>query len=167
MVTDNNGHLLEDRHILTDPQSIEAATVWLTSLAPIAIGIEGTSSYGSTITAVLLGAGHTIMEVTAANKVTRRQRGKSDLIDALQAAEAIRIGQRVSPVKDLSNLPDYALHTLSGLRRCVSRPRSETNSTPLPVLSRSREGQVDPRQGHRLAAVPGTVSRGHQMAAPP
>lgn len=133
-LTDAHGHLVETRRTTTDPEAINEAVTWLTGLAPLAIGIEGTSSYGASIAVALQAAGHTIMEVTAANKVVRRQRGKSDELDALQAAEAVRIGQRVSPVKDLSILPP--LRAAYTLRTSALRQRTQVGNE-LHAIARS------------------------------
>ncbi|MFT3887078.1 MAG: IS110 family transposase [Arachnia sp.] len=105
VVLDDHGHHVADYKTPTDPDAITRAVAWITSYAPTQAGIEGTNSYGAQITRQLLNTGIDVKEVSAPNKVTRRRQGKSDLIDAIAAADAVRTGQRVSPVKNLTILP--------------------------------------------------------------
>lgn len=105
VVLDDYGHPIADRKTSTDPEAIDQTVAWILDHSPAQVGVEGTSSYGAAITRQLITAGVTVMEVTAPNKIVRHRQGKSDLIDATQAADAVRTRQRVSPVKNLTILP--------------------------------------------------------------
>lgn len=64
-----------------------------------AFGIEGTGSYGAGLSRALSAQGFRIVEVNRPNRQLRRQRGKSDTIDAEAAARAVLAGQADAPPK--------------------------------------------------------------------
>ena len=67
---------------------------WLEGLGTVRlVGIEGTGSYGAGLTRVLRAAGETVHEVSRPNRRVRRNRGKSDPIDAEVAARNVLAGQ--------------------------------------------------------------------------
>jgi transposase len=53
------------------------------------VGIEGTHSYGAGVTMHLQSAGIRVVEVIRPNRQVRRMRGKSDPIDAYEAAKSV------------------------------------------------------------------------------
>lgn len=125
-VIDDRGHVIDTMHCATEPAALILAVDWLAGHAPAAVGIEGTSSYGASITRLLQLRAITVWEVTAPNKVVRRNAGKSDTIDAIQAAEAARTGQRLSPVKNLTNLP--RLRALNNFRSSAVSSRTQVGN---------------------------------------
>src|SRR5690625_3276874 len=64
------------------------------------IGVEGTNSYGAGLTRALITAGFIVKEVLRPTRQVRRLRGKSDSIDAVEAARAIISNHGVSEAKD-------------------------------------------------------------------
>lgn len=107
-VIDDHGEMITHRTITTAPASITAATAWIAALPGlVGVGIEGSSSYGAALSKAFQQHHPTtpLVEVTAPNRMVRRRRGKSDLIDAVQAADAARTSQRTAPVKDVVTLP--------------------------------------------------------------
>jgi transposase len=58
-----------------------------------AFGIEGTGSYGAGLSRALTSQGCRVIEVDRPNRRLRRQRGKSDTIDAEAAARAVLAGE--------------------------------------------------------------------------
>lgn len=64
-----------------------------------AVGVEGTGSYGAELARVLANAGMRVLEVTRANRADRRLRGKSDPLDAHQAALSVLAGRGLSTPK--------------------------------------------------------------------
>lgn len=56
-------------------------------------GIEGTGSYGRGLTAAVRRSGSDVAEVMRPNRQDRHRRGKSDLLDAENAARAVLAGQ--------------------------------------------------------------------------
>jgi len=58
----------------------------------ICVGVEGTGSYGAGLMRHLRSAGISVVEVNRPNRQLRRQRGKSDTVDAEAAARAALSG---------------------------------------------------------------------------
>ncbi|WP_333766869.1 IS110 family transposase [Streptomyces sp. IBSBF 2435] len=58
----------------------------------LAFGIEGTGSYGATLTSFLRRAGHKVVESGRPDRRLRRMNGKSDTLDAENAARAVLAG---------------------------------------------------------------------------
>ena len=56
------------------------------------VGVEGTGSYGAGLAGALNAAGLTVVEVARQDWQARRRRGKSDPLDAHQAAIAVLVG---------------------------------------------------------------------------
>lgn len=72
---------------------------WLTRWGPlVAVGVEGTGSYGAGLTRHLNSHGVSVEEVNRPDRSERRRRGKSDILDAEAAARAVLAG-RTSPAK--------------------------------------------------------------------
>jgi transposase len=70
---------------------------WLQAAGPVAqVGVEGTGSYGAGICRELSAAGVEVVEVNRPDRSQRRRRGKSDVLDAVAAAEAARSGNRIA-----------------------------------------------------------------------
>src|SRR4029453_5606786 len=57
------------------------------------VGVEGTGAYGAGLARFLRGAGVAVLEVSRPNRQARRQHGKSDTIDAIEAARAALSGR--------------------------------------------------------------------------
>lgn len=64
-----------------------------------AVGVEGTGCYGAGLSRALAAQGFRIIEVNRPNRQLRRQRGKSDAVDAEAAARAVLAGQADAPPK--------------------------------------------------------------------
>lgn len=79
------------------------------------IGVEGTNSYGAGLTRSLLEADYTVHEVLRPTRQVRRMDGKSDPIDAVEAAHTVLSGRGVSIVKDSAS-PAESLRFLLAAR---------------------------------------------------
>jgi transposase len=67
---------------------------WLSGFGPVArVGVEGTGSYGAGLARFLRAAGVQVVEVDRPNRQARRRSGKSDPLDAVEAARAALSGQ--------------------------------------------------------------------------
>ena len=67
---------------------------WLGGFGPVGrVGVEGTGAYGAGLTRFLRGSGVEVIEVDRANRQARRQHGKSDPADAIEAARAAHNGR--------------------------------------------------------------------------
>lgn len=110
-VIDAWGRDLADREFPTTPAGYRDALAFITSHGEVVmIGIEGTSSYGIGITRAALAAGLEVREVIRPERSVRRRQGKSDPIDAYQAAHAVLSGRAATPAKSADIEPLRALH---------------------------------------------------------
>lgn len=67
---------------------------WMSSFGPVArVGVEGTGAYGAGLSRYLQRNGVAVVEVDRANRQARRQVGKSDPADAVEAARAAQSGR--------------------------------------------------------------------------
>jgi len=73
---------------------------WLQSFGTVVlVGVEGTGSYGAGLTRHLLDKGVRVVEVDRPNRQERRRAGKSDPLDAVEAARAALSGRAKSGPK--------------------------------------------------------------------
>ncbi len=74
---------------------------WLAGLGTVAdAGVEGTGSYGYRLAQLLAGRGIQVWEVNCPDRSRRRRRGKSDPVDAENAARAVLAGEASAIPKD-------------------------------------------------------------------
>lgn len=85
------------------------------SPSEVRVGVEGTNSYGAGLTRVLAAAGFTVFEVLRPTRQVRRMDGKSDPIDAIEAARTLISGRGISVPKS-SVGPAEALRYLNAAR---------------------------------------------------
>jgi transposase len=110
-VIDDRGHELGDRAFPTTPTGYRRALAFLASHGKVlAVGVEGSSSYGAGFARSAFTTGLVVVEVMRPDRAERRRLGKSDPIDAYQAARAALSHHRVAPVKDASVEGIRALH---------------------------------------------------------
>ena len=93
-VLDEIGGLLGTESFAADPEGYSDLLTWLESFGDVTkVGVEGTGSYGAGITRFLARAGIHVVEVDRQNRQARRQAGKSDPLDAVEAARAALSGR--------------------------------------------------------------------------
>lgn len=79
--------------ITTDTRGFAALQAWAEAHGKIiAFGIEGTGSYGATLTSFLRRAGYKVLEAGRPDRRMRRMNGKSDTLDAENAARSVLAG---------------------------------------------------------------------------
>jgi transposase len=93
-----------------------------------AFGIEGTGSYGAGLSRALSAQGFRVIEVNRPNRQLRRQRGKSDTIDAEAAARAVLAGQADAPPKSGDGEVEMIRH-LKIARDTALKSRTQTMVT--------------------------------------
>ncbi|MEO5654168.1 MAG: IS110 family transposase [Marmoricola sp.] len=94
------GRELDDQEFATTPAGYRQALQFLTDLGQVTgIGIEGTSSYGLGVTRAAREAGLEVFEVIGPERAVRRREGKSDPLDAYQAAQAVLTGRATAAAK--------------------------------------------------------------------
>lgn len=99
-VIDTAGAVVADRQFTTSPAGTRALLAWLGQWQIESVGIEQTGTYGSGVSVALLQAGHQVIDVNTPDLTVRAGRGKSDPIDAVMAAEAVRTGRAATIAKD-------------------------------------------------------------------
>ncbi len=97
---DENGRLLSVAHFPTTSSGYEKLHAWLGAFGTIArVGIEGTGSYGAGLSRYFRKKSVSVVEVNRPNRQLRRQRGKSDSVDAEAAARAALAGEATGTPK--------------------------------------------------------------------
>lgn len=90
---DELGRRLAELQVPTTQAGCTKLVAWATGLGELGSwGIEGTGSYGAGLTKHLLKAGHAVIEVDRPDRKARRHKGKSDSVDAEQAARSVMSG---------------------------------------------------------------------------
>jgi transposase len=97
---DQHGQVLGDAQFPATPDGCTQLLGWLTGFGPItAIGVEGTGSYGKQLATLLHHNNTTVLEVSRPNRRTRRNHGKSDVLDAINAARTALSGDGTATPK--------------------------------------------------------------------
>jgi transposase len=92
-VMDTIGGILATLTIATDTGGFKQLLEWAASFGRVlAFGVEGTGSYGATLTSFLRRHGHKVVEAGRADRRLRRANGKSDTLDAENAARSVLAG---------------------------------------------------------------------------
>ena len=99
-------------------------TGWVTSFGEVlAIGVEGTGSWGAGLSRHLRARGLNVIEVNKPNRHNRRRRGKTDPIDAEAAARAVLAGDATATPK-AGDGPVEALRQLRVARAGAMKART-------------------------------------------
>jgi transposase len=94
------GGLLGTESFSTDSAGYKALLSWLASFGDVTkVGVEGTSSYGAGLARHLRRVGVEVIEVDRPNRQKRRSSGKSDPLDAVEAARAALGGRATGSPK--------------------------------------------------------------------
>lgn len=97
---------------------------WLRGLGSVvAVGVEGTHSYGAGLTRALHTAGVSVFEVNRPDRRKRRQKGKSDTQDAINAAAAVQSGEATALPKTGTG-PVEAIRMLRSVRASAVKART-------------------------------------------
>ena len=100
-VVDERGKILNSASFDANARGYAALRRWLESFGTLErVGVEGTGSYGAGLTGHLQDHGVEVVEVNRPNRQMRRQRGKSDPVDAEAAARAALNGEATVVPKD-------------------------------------------------------------------
>jgi transposase len=91
---DGNGGVLGVRSFATTPAGFRELHGWLIDFGAVTrVGVEGTGAYGAGLARFLRTRELEVIEVDRPNRQLRRQAGKSDTIDAIEAARAALSGR--------------------------------------------------------------------------
>ena len=112
VITDTGLHLA-DKEFPAAGAGYQAIIDFITGLGTVlAAGVEGTGSYGAEVSRILIREGIHVGKVMRPNRQARRLRGKSDPLDAYQAAESVLAGRADTAPKSR----DGAVESLRVLR---------------------------------------------------
>jgi transposase len=129
-VLDTSGSVLGTQSFSTTRAGYRALLRWMRPFGDVRqVGIEGPGSYGAGITRHLHEAGIDIFEVDRPDRADRRLRGKSDSLDAENAARAVLAGRRTTTPKTQDGLVE-ALRVLRLTRSTAVKSRT----VALPLL---------------------------------
>jgi transposase len=104
---DQLGRRLGDAQFATTQDGYDDLVEWAETFGDVeAFGVEGTGCYGAGLARRLRSRGFLVFEVIRPNRQTRRQRGKSDLIDAESAARAVLSGEANGAPKNGDDLAE-------------------------------------------------------------
>lgn len=125
-VLDHLGRRVADREFPTTAHGYQQIVAFLREHGPVEhVGVEGTGSYGAGIARALAGEGFTVIEVARQNRQARRRTGKSDPIDAHQAALTVLAGTDTAVPKS-GNGKVESLRILMSERHSAVKARSQT-----------------------------------------
>ncbi|HET6918790.1 MAG TPA: IS110 family transposase [Jiangellaceae bacterium] len=120
------GGLLGVESFPTTPAGYHDLSSWLSSFGPVArVGVEGTGTYGAGLARHLSASGIVVVEVDRPNRQARRRNGKSDELDAIEAARAVLSGRASGAAKSAVGNVE-ALRTLLVAKRSARSIRIKT-----------------------------------------
>ena len=100
VVLDEQGRKLDTATFVATPRGYRELTRWVTDFGEVlAIGVEGTSSWGAGLCRHLRERGLNVIEVNQPDRHRRRRKGKSDRLDAEWAARAVLAGDATARPK--------------------------------------------------------------------
>jgi len=99
-------------------------------------GIEGTGSYGKTLTSQLVDTGFKVVEINRPNRQHRRRHGKTDETDALSAARAVASGSETTLAKETTGSVGI-VRLLHNTRRTAMKWRTQTTNQFKALLDES------------------------------
>jgi transposase len=125
-VIDALGRPVADREFETTQAGYRTLTTWLGSHGAEVerVGVEGTGAYGAGLARHLRAAGVMLVEVDRPDRSTRRNRGKSDPIDAYAAARAAQSGTAAGTPKTRDGRVE-AIRTLRVAKRSAVKARTQ------------------------------------------
>ena len=118
------------------------------------VGVEGTGAYGAGLARHLRGQGLVVIEVDRPNRQERRRNGKSDELDAIEAARAALSG-RASGIAKSADGDVEAIRALLVARRSgrnvrdqVLEPDPPSRASPPPTSCENGSGTCPPTSWH-------------------
>jgi transposase len=111
-VVDVNGGVLGVESFPTTTAGFAELADWLVGFGEMArVGVEGTGAYGAGLARHLRSCGLEVIEVDRPNRQARRRTGKSDPVDAIEAARAVLAG-RATGIAKTGDGPIEAMRSL-------------------------------------------------------
>jgi transposase len=125
-----DGKLLGTKVIQTNQVGYEELFGWVLTFGSVErAGIEGTGTYGAGLTRFLIKKGLDVIEINRPDRSKRRLEGKSDPLDAENAARTVLSGS-AKAVPKLQSGACEALRIISVARRSAVKAKSLINARP-------------------------------------
>ncbi len=164
-VLDELGRLLDTRSFPTTMYGYRQLHRWLCEHGEVlAVGVEGTGSWGAGVARVLRARGLNLIEVNRPNRQTRRRKGKSDTVDAEMAARAVLAGDATvtpktadGPVEALRQLRLARAGAMKARTAAANQMHSLTDTAPDDLRARLRSLTTLPRARLCSRLRPGDV----------
>lgn len=122
-VIDRDGTVLGGREFTTDRSGLVAVAGWLAQWPIDRIGVEQTGTYGAELTRWLQQAGYVVIDVNRPDTTVRAAAGKTDPIDAVMAANAVRTGRALVTAKHRNGAIE-SIRLLATARRSAVKART-------------------------------------------
>ena len=123
-VLDELGRLLDTASFAANTAGYRQLCRWLCGFGEVlAVGVEGTGSWGAGLSRHLRQRGINVVEVNRTNRQTRRRKGKTDTVDAEAAARAVLSGDATVTPKS-GNGPIEAVRQLRIARAGAMKART-------------------------------------------
>jgi transposase len=117
------GRLVGTESFDADAAGYKALLAWLEEFGQVTkVGVEGTGSYGVGLARFLRRKGVEVVEVNRPNRQARRNHGKSDPLDAVEAARAV-ISGRATGAGKTNDGPVEAIRVLVVAKRSARQAR--------------------------------------------
>jgi transposase len=155
---DEVGRVLGTEVFPATPAGYRRLLRWLRAFGEVvAVGVEGTGSWGAGLARYLAAEGVAVIEVTRPNRQHRRRHGKSDPADAIGAARVVLAGEATGTPKSQTGAVE-AIRLLRVARRSAVKARTQAANQlhavvdTAPAELRQRLGSVNTEQLVALAA---------------
>jgi transposase len=141
------GVVLSKAKFPTSPAGLVRAADWITRHAPgkRLVCIEGTGSYGATLTRLLIERGQDVCEVKPPARTARAGKGKTDDIDAVAAARSVLSVETDCLISPRADGVRAAIRVLLAARKSIDGRRTADRSA-LTMLLRTYDLGVDARR---------------------
>jgi len=146
-VLDEHGRLLDTAAFPATAPGYRRLTGWFCGFGEVlAIGVEGTGSWGAGLSRHLRARGLNVIEVNRTNRQTRRRKGKTDTVDAEAAARAVLSGDATvvpkagdGPVESVRQLRVARAGAMKARTAAANQLHSLTDTAPEELRARLRE----------------------------
>jgi transposase len=158
-VLDQVGRLLGTRQFAADAVGYRRLLDWLESFGPVQqVGVEGTGCYGAGLTRFLRQQQITVVEVNRPDRRARRLRGKSDPLDAENAARRVLAAQDTVVPKDTTTVVE-SIRALRVARDGAVKARSAALNQLKDLITTAPDQLRENLRGKTLRAVAVQVAR--------
>lgn len=158
-VVTEHGRPLADREFVATGCGYRKIIEYARSYGEVAaVGVECTGSYGAGLTKVLRSEGLTVVEVNRPNRQQRRLQGKSDPLDAYQAAQAV-LAERCTAIPKDKDGPVECMRLLRASRSSAMKARTAAINQIKDLMVSAPEGIRAKYRGMVTSAMIATMAR--------